>query len=339
MSADNVMLHLQTAANVGVEINIGSLYYLQITKYFTVVALTLAIMENFSTLPDEVTHMWSSRLTSMKIMYFINKYAIFLDTSLAVTLAVWTRDPEQCNAQYHTLVYCSVIGIMVSEAILVTRTIALWNFNTYVKIFAICAYVEITSFAVYCVWYDPAWPEYPPRDILRIIGCVLSSQERDTWPAYGFLIIGETLIIMLTILRRFLDSVEPDHPGVKLHHTITCVLRRCYVGSESMESPLVKTLYRDGIHFYCIVLSFTIVNVLVILFGPEGLSLRILVRIIHSALCTRVILNLRKAAMDSTDLIAWDAWGGGAEQDEDTKRSILVFAQDPAEYESEEESR
>ncbi|KAI0701640.1 hypothetical protein C8Q76DRAFT_237046 [Earliella scabrosa] len=226
---------------------------------------------------------------------------------------------------------------MVSEAILVTRTIALWNFNTYVKIFAICAYVEITSFAVYCVWYDPAWPEYLPKDILRILGCVLPSNDRDIWPAYGFLIIGETLIIMLTILRRFLDNVEPDHPGVK--HHITRKLRRCYVGY--MESVLVRTLYRDGIHFYCIVLGFTVVNVLVLLFGPEGLTsvMQIPFCVIHSALSTRVILNLRKAAMDSTDLIAWDPWGGGAEQDEDTKRSTLVFAHGPAEYESEEESR
>ena len=52
------------------------------------------------------------------------------------------------------------------------------------------------------------------------------------------------VIIMLTILRRFLDNVEPDHPGVK--HHITLKLRRCYAGY--MESVLVKTLYRDGEH-------------------------------------------------------------------------------------------
>ncbi|KAI0701637.1 hypothetical protein C8Q76DRAFT_802604 [Earliella scabrosa] len=132
---------------------------------------------------------------------------------------------------------------------------------------------------------------------------------------------------MLTILRRFLDNIEPDHPGVK--HHLTRKLRRCYVGY--MESVLVQTLYRDGIHFYCIVLGFTIVNVLVMLFGPEGLTsvMQILLRVIHSALCTRVLLNLRKAATDSTCLIAWDALGGGAEQDEGTK--TLMFPHDNAE--------
>ena len=51
------------------------------------------------------------------------------------------------------------------------------------------------------------------------------------------------VIIMLTILRRSLDNIEPDHPGV---NHITRKLRRCYVGY--MESVLVKTLYRDGEH-------------------------------------------------------------------------------------------
>ena len=52
------------------------------------------------------------------------------------------------------------------------------------------------------------------------------------------------VIIMLTILRRFLDNIEPDNPRVK--HHITRKLRRCYVGY--MESVLVRTLYRDGEH-------------------------------------------------------------------------------------------
>ena len=45
---------------------------------------------------------------------------------------------EVISTPSSSLIYAYII------AILVTRTIALWNFNTYVKIFAICAYVEIT---------------------------------------------------------------------------------------------------------------------------------------------------------------------------------------------------
>ena len=58
------------------------------------------------------------------------------------------------------------------------------------------------------------------------------------------MIFALAVIILLTILRRFLDNVELDDPGVK--HHITRQLRRCYVGY--MESVLVRTLYRDGEH-------------------------------------------------------------------------------------------
>ncbi|KAI0701638.1 hypothetical protein C8Q76DRAFT_861734, partial [Earliella scabrosa] len=130
MSANDVTSHLQQMD--GVELNIRSLDYLQITKYAAVIAFTFATLEAFSTLPDEVTYMWSSRLNPMKIIYFINKYNIFLDAGLGIHTVVSTSDPELCHARYQALAYCSVIGIMVSETILVTRTIALWNFNTYV---------------------------------------------------------------------------------------------------------------------------------------------------------------------------------------------------------------
>ena len=112
------------------------------------------------------------------------------------------------------------------------------------------------------------------------------------------------VIIILTILRRWLDSIEPEHPRVD--HHVTRTLRRCYVGY--MEGVLVKTLYRDGKHAsqsypipalitlwqeYIFTASswvsmddppladacmdvyagFTIVNVLVMLFGPvSGLT-------------------------------------------------------------------
>ena len=58
------------------------------------------------------------------------------------------------------------------------------------------------------------------------------------------MMLALTVIIKLTILRRWLDSIEPDRQGVE-HHIIR-TLRRCYVGY--MESVLVKTLYRDGEH-------------------------------------------------------------------------------------------
>ena len=41
----------------------------------------------------------------------------------------------------------------------------------------------------------------PSKDVLRIIGCVPSNQDRDIWPAYGGLIILETGNMVTEVLQ------------------------------------------------------------------------------------------------------------------------------------------
>ena len=72
----------------------------------------------------------------------------------------------------------------------------------------------------------------------------LRKLRRNDRVALVLMIFALAVIIVLTILRRLLDSIGPDHTGVD--HHVTRTLRRCCVGY--MESVLVKTLYRDGMH-------------------------------------------------------------------------------------------
>ena len=56
------------------------------------ILLTLPDEVRFSRLPAidqltdlvQVTYMWSSRLSPMKVMYFVNKYTVLLDTILSM---------------------------------------------------------------------------------------------------------------------------------------------------------------------------------------------------------------------------------------------------------------
>lgn len=54
-------------------------------------------------------------------------------------------------------------------------------------------------------------------------------------------------IIVLTILRRYLNSVEDESPSEspkRFESQVTRALHRCYTGST--ENVLVQTVYRDG---------------------------------------------------------------------------------------------
>ncbi|KAI0703180.1 hypothetical protein C8Q76DRAFT_802024 [Earliella scabrosa] len=286
--------------------------------WLIVAAFTFAILEILHTLPDEITHVWSAGLSPNKVVYFINKYAVLSELCLAGTMVLWTEDPQTCERLFQAL-----------ASTLATRTIALWSPNRYVKVLVVGSYLEFAAFALYCVRQFLVWTQYPPREVLRVTGCVPSAQDRDAWPAFACLIIGETGIITLTILRRYLnnsaeDDYSPESPK-RFERQVTRALHRCYSGST--ESVLVQTMYRDGIHFYFIFLGITIVNVLVMLFGPEGLAsvMQMPLRVVHSALCTRVLLNLRKAAKDVAGSDAWDPDGAAK-----SKLTTLAFAPGPA---------
>ncbi|KAI0746623.1 hypothetical protein C8Q80DRAFT_783400 [Daedaleopsis nitida] len=226
--------------------------------FVEVASLTFALLEILSTLPEEVKYVWPNKMSLMKLVFFVNKYSVLVDATLAVMSTLYTKDPVLCEKQFQALAYAYVLGTLVSEAILATRTMAVWAFHPYIKLLVIGAYLE---------------------DLVWVMGCEPGTQDRDAWPAYGCLMVGETGILVLTILKRWLDR----DPALE----------------ASSEGVLFHTMYRDGTFFYFIVLGISILNLLVMLFAPqEQLTplMQMPLRVVHSALCTRVLLNLRKAA-------------------------------------------
>ncbi|KAI0746643.1 hypothetical protein C8Q80DRAFT_785614 [Daedaleopsis nitida] len=271
------------------DISTDGLYFLRITKYSKVASCALALYEILSTLPDEIAFIWPTRMTAMKVVYFVNKYSIVVDLSLTTTAALWTQDSQICARQFQALAYSYVCGTLVSESILVTRTMAIWRYNKYLVAFLIGGFLEIAGFALYTVYHTTAYTDYPSNDTLRITECVPSTQDQDAWPAYMCLIIGETAIIILTFLRRYLDN-----------HGVN--------SQVSSQAPLIDTMYRDGSLFYLVVLAMSTCNLVVMLSVPEDLSssMQMPLRVIHSALCTRVLLNLRSAAAATSSIDGYE---------------------------------
>ncbi|KAI0765107.1 hypothetical protein C8Q74DRAFT_1028821 [Fomes fomentarius] len=275
-----------------VQFSLENPHLLQITKYCKVASVAFALAEIISTLPDEVAFIWPNRWSIMKAVYFINKYSIILDGTLAVACALRTQDPDLCAKQFKALAYCYTAGILISEAILANRTLAIWGFHRYVKLLIIGAYIEFLMMTLYVVYQTVVYTEYPTAAILRVTGCMPSTQDRDSWPAYGCMMLAETGIIALTLLKRYLARDDD-------------------ATSSGDSSVLMQTIYRDGIHFYFIVLAVSVLNVFVMLIAPRELSpsMQMPLRVVHSALCTRVLLNLRRAAAGPTGNDGDSYWG------------------------------
>ncbi|OCH84999.1 hypothetical protein OBBRIDRAFT_347294 [Obba rivulosa] len=111
------------------------------------------------------------------------------------------------------------------------------------------------------------------------------------------------LYILIFLQIGFLvGGLVVAHEALQIHLVIavlTIIQQRRAADDLPQVSPLVKTLYRDGLVFYLAMLAFSVANLCVMQTAPSALFrlLHLPLRVLHSVLCTRMLLNLRKSVM------------------------------------------
>ncbi|TBU54387.1 hypothetical protein BD310DRAFT_828155 [Dichomitus squalens] len=264
-----------------------TLYQIHKTSY-PVSVITCYVLEAIATLPDEMRYVWPSDWSLMKMIYFFNKYSPFVDIVLLVQVDITSHDADACALQFQLLTYWLIVGVLCSEFILIVRTYALWGGDRHILYFNIYAAALMTPHAFY-VAYDMLRINLKSfgddAQMVRILGCMPAINDFGVWPAFVYMICAELMVVLSTLLKRYLDHAS-------------------FADGSSRSSILLTTLYRDGTWFWAVVLVFSVVNLLMMFLAPRELSflLQESLRTVHSALCTRVLLNLRKAAASTSYL-------------------------------------
>ncbi|KAJ8487794.1 hypothetical protein ONZ51_g3961 [Trametes cubensis] len=281
-----------------------ALYHLDLlawVKYTSVAALTCVVLDVAETLGEEVALVWPSHMSAMKMIFFLNRYMPFVDISLAVYLFLGVRSPKICSVLWPIVVALYPLGSIISEVILMVRTLAIWNFHKAVWGLMIAVGIGIVIPFVSVIQQYFRNLHYPSRSVLEYTGCVASISDSVGWVFYASIIVSETTVVALTLLKLYTMK-----------------------GSRSTLPRLFRTMYRDGTCFYCALLCISVANLLCMRLAPVGpylLMSRIAVnsdvypsqvemssalqlphRAIHSTLCSRVLLNLRAAAAGSSGL-------------------------------------
>ncbi|KAI0365961.1 hypothetical protein BV20DRAFT_692228 [Pilatotrama ljubarskyi] len=272
----------------------NNLPLLNLVKFAGVFSSTILFLEIISTLEDEIRLIWPSRWSIMKFVYLGNRYSPLIDTTLGLTVMLFTTDPKSCQIQFEVLTYCYAFGSFFSEAILMARTLALYDFSRYVVVTMAALGLGIIIPGVIVCHSLLSSLHYPDRSVLRIIGCVPSIDDRPGWVLYMCILISETVVVSLTLSKMWHCSRDPQH-----------------------RSLLVHTMYRDGSLYYVLLLVLSITNLCFMLLAPKPASsvIQMPLRVVHSTLCTRVLLNLRKVAAKLSDMSL----------DEFTRRSHIAF--------------
>jgi len=230
---------------------------------------TILVYDLMCTLDQEVLYVWSRPWSMSTALFLLNRYLPFVDTFLSLSAKFTRISPEQCLMRNEAVGWLSVFGIMLSEAILMLRTYAIWERKRSVLVFlcalALSAFLPMAMF----VHLETRTLQYVATDGL---GCLLSKAGNILIFGYLMIMVSETAIAVLTAVKAYRD------------------LRRSRV-------PWVVKLYQDGMLFYIYLLIISVANVVVPLTAPAMFAnwLATPQRVLHSVLCTRVLLLILRA--------------------------------------------
>jgi len=270
-----------------------------------VACCTILAYDWLLTLDREVAAIWSRPRSLGTIIFLLNRYIPFVDVIISTISRFQYLSAEECLARNQFVGWMSLIGICISEGILMLRTYAIWARSRSVMIIlcSVWACTVIPALAVTQIELASLVYVQAPGP-----GCSLAKAGTIIIFAYILLMLSETTIFVLTALRAYRD-----------------------LRNRSVHRGWVIQLYKDGLFFYVYLLAISVANVLVPILGPEYMAnwLASPQRVLHSVLTTRVLLLIRGQLAAVRRFENVPSLGGGLELSL-TPQTGLAFAEMPS---------
>ncbi|KAG2106113.1 hypothetical protein BD769DRAFT_1503952 [Suillus cothurnatus] len=251
----------------------------QTAQYFTVGAMAAVVFDYCLTIPQEVQLIWGRKWDVIRVSFTLTRYATLMGTAMTTYAAVTDRSNYRSCATFNAVSYSlHLISIIAAEGLLIFRTYAFWHQSKKLLVF-------LLIFAGFSIAGAVGVSEVV--SILRLInspgydptGCVFGSGRRSAIQ-YGFLILYELVLMILTIYKR-LDFYK------------------------GIRSRLVSTLYRDGMIYMTCITMVSFANIIIALVVP-GTYTNILDApqlVIHGVLASRILFNLRQSRESDSIII------------------------------------
>ncbi|KAK7064583.1 hypothetical protein R3P38DRAFT_2825400 [Favolaschia claudopus] len=244
---------------------------LQLVKYFCAASLTLQGYDWLICLDREVKTVWASPWRGPKILYLLARYIPFINLSCALYYYVAYEPSELvCRRTDAVATWFTALGIIVSEAMLIMRTYAVFDSSKKILIFLLVLLLFLIGAALPTTEIFIRSLQYGKPPIGTINGCYPVSGSEIIFVAFVAILLFETVIVALTVWSAF------------KHY-------------RRSSSRLVKVLYRDSLFFFLCIFSITLASVLVAALLPIDYAdlLDRLQSTIHSIVSARIIFHLR----------------------------------------------
>ncbi|KAF8131255.1 hypothetical protein K438DRAFT_1885860 [Mycena galopus ATCC 62051] len=232
-------------------------------NYTQVSSAAILVFDYALTLNLEVSLIWGSKWSLPKVLFLVSRYSPVFDMPLA------------CSRLNAAISWGTAFGISGAQAILLVRTYALSGCRRSVGIvFTSIWAVGLSATIVLVVFYDRR-TVYTPSPFQGISGCYRAASS--------------TTVLVIIFIMAFVNETM----------IMAYTLYLGIIKYRDVRTPLVVTLYRDGITYYVCLCVVSFWNVFMILngrvFPKEALAqvLNTFLRVMHSVLSTRVLLHIR----------------------------------------------
>ncbi|EAU89224.1 hypothetical protein CC1G_03489 [Coprinopsis cinerea okayama7 len=243
-----------------------------IEGYILAGCLTVLSFDYLCTFDQEVNYVWTCPWSFGLPLFYINRYAPFVNTILFVYINSNHMTSSQCNTLVQFVIWSIAISSFFSQLIIVLRTCALWRNQITIVTTLLLLLLGTMATTFFFTWKQLSHMSFAPTPSF-IPGCLIIEGVNVSLYVYITLFIAELIIIGLTVVKA-------------IQH-----LRR-------NQRSWLSQLYKNGI-FYCIcILLFTLINIVVHLLPKLPYvykqTFRMPQHVFHSIFSSRVILQILK---------------------------------------------
>jgi len=244
------------------------------TQMRVVSAVTLLLYDTAIGFSDEVHLIWRQRWAFGKVLYIFARYGCFVDAATALWYSFSTElSPESCRVVYQFANWMMTFGIHVCQVILLIRTYAIWE-RKMVILSYLCV-VQVASIIICFILLKQSnmTVTFEPSPFPTIVSCIPTLGNNRLFVDFCVVFIVEFNFVC-TLLFKGLSQWRRE------------------------STPIVHTLYRDGVVYFVALFLICLINVVFLLKGVNTPYFYIATehqRVFHSILASRVIINARKA--------------------------------------------
>ncbi|KDR72796.1 hypothetical protein GALMADRAFT_228488 [Galerina marginata CBS 339.88] len=260
-----------------------SLVAVSVNRSVWFASYTMVLYDYICTFETEVKHAWSCQRSIGLALFYLNRYLPFVDIIVYIRLALYPlASPTDCLWMFPLTTWLAVVGLLISETIIVLRTYAIWGRRRL--IYWILLFVVVGSFGTMLSLMS--WKTVIDfRTSTSSINDLPPEKFSCRIPAFSFNNQG-TLCLLIFYLLAFVSEA--------IIMTLTIIKAKEHVPRAS--SLWISQLYKNGIIYCACMLVLSLLNSAMIFFAPAPYKpvFLPLERALHSVFCNRVVFLVLK---------------------------------------------